>query len=902
MKTIEPFAQFWRCDLQTHSPLEHEFSPGVDTTNAAAVKGAAEKFVKHAVDAGLDAVAITDHNSVAFIRAVTQAAADKLVVFPGVEISASDGYHLLAIFEPGTDPDRIQALLTKLGIEKGTERTTQNAPTCAEEPWTWGKILEEIDKRDDAIAIAPHVRRSKGILRSGVAGEVRARYWKSPHLYVVEDNKKELRSGSSMTDNIMLNELDDYRRDRLPARIWGSDSKSYDAIGERSTYIKMVEPSIEGLRQAFLDPGSRVRHPDGFEIEARDRILGMTWEAGFLGDQQLRLSDQLSCLIGGKGTGKSTVVESLRFVFQMEHEKGPLATQYEKLVESALPPGTRVTVEVARRDGGRYSLTRTAPYDTEVLDADGSPVELDPADLLEVTILSQGEILEIARQPSSHLALLNSFIDDELAPLRAQERDLVVELEQNRGRLVEDLDRSERLAEDQAEIRRLEAAKKTFDKKGVSERTELRRKLDREEQLVQKALGAANEVREALAELQDLEAPPELVTDKDLPNRKIWVELEKEWKEAAKRLAELRTKADEAFASVATRIEDLTASGSEWAQSVSEKREDVSGVYRELQEQYPDLDLAQFDRLDRDLERLGGKVEARSGAEDVIKTHETQRKELLRDLRQNRREQYAIREALAKRLNEQLAGSVRVEVEFLGDRESVLSQLTDLRTGVRREALQAIATHADFTPELIGQALLDGPEAVVTAFGVTKGQATTLVEKMGAADKFRLQELAVSEQVSIKFNLARDNEEARYRGLSQLSVGQKATCILLILLAQKERPLVIDQPEDDLDNRFIYADVVERLRDVKDHRQLLLSTHNANIPVLGDGELIAVLETRESGGRAVGTIAETGSIDSPQVKLAVTQILEGGRRAFQRRQEKYGLPIPDEIKDAPEGS
>lgn len=725
--------------------------------------------------------------------------------------------------------------------------------------------------------------------------------WKSPHLYAVEDSKKQLRSGGSLADKVMRNELDDYRRDRLPARIWGSDCKSYEAIGERCTYIKMVEPRIEGLRQAFLDPGSRIRHPDEFAIEARDRLLEVTWKAGFLGDQRLALSEQLSCLIGGKGTGKSTIVESLRFVFQVEHDEGPLATQYEKLAESALPPGTKVTVEVARRDGSRYTLSRTAPYDTEVLDAKGSTVELQHTDVLEVTILFQGEILEIARQPSSHLALLNSFIDDELAPLRAQERDLVVELEQNRGRLVEDLDRAERLAEDQAEIRRLEAAKQTFDKKGVSERTELRRKLDREEQLVQKALGAANDVRDALAELQDLEAPPELLTDKDLPNRKIWVELEKEWTEAAKRLAELRTKADEVFVRVATRIDDLTASGSEWDRSVSEKREDVSRVYRELQEQYPDLDLAQFDRLDRDLQRLRGKVDAGPGADDAIKKHEAERKKLLRGLRENRRQQYAIREGLAKRLNEQLAGSVRVEVEFLGDREAVLSQLTDLRTGVRREALQAVATHADFTPELLGQALIGGPDAVVAAFGVTKGQATTLVEKVGAADTFRLQELAVPERVSIKFNLARDNEEARYRGLSQLSVGQKATCILLILLARKERPLVIDQPEDDLDNRFIYADVVERLRDVKDHRQLLLSTHNANIPVLGDSELIAVLETREAGGRAVGTIAEMGSIDSPPVKLAVTQILEGGRRAFQRRQEKYGLPIPDETKEATEG-
>ena len=373
--------------------------------------------------------------------------------------------------------------------------------------------------------------------------------------------------------------------------------------------------------------------------------------------------------------------------------------------------------------------------------------------------------------------------------------------------------------------------------------------------------------------------------------------MRKKWNAAAKDLADLRTKADAAFGQFAADLTTATTTDSKWADSVAKKREDVSRVYRELQEQYPDLDLAQFDRLDRDLETLEAKVADAANIGNQIEELRNQRTKLLSDLRENRREQFGVRERLANALNEALANSVLVEVEFLGDRDYVASRLSDLRTGVRKEALQAIAEHPDFTGELLGQCLIDGPDAVAKAFGITKGQAVSLVEKASLEQKLELQEMAVPERVSIRFNVARQDEKPRFRGLAQLSVGQKATCILLILLARQDRPLIVDQPEDDLDNRFIYADVVERLRAVKDHRQLILSTHNANIPVLGDAELIAVLDTDEKGGKAVGSIPELGSIDSKGIKLAVTQILEGGRRAFRRRQEKYGPPVPEEAKD-----
>ena len=120
--------------------------------------------------------------------------------------------------------------------------------------------------------------------------------------------------------------------------------------------------------------------------------------------------------------------------------------------------------------------------------------------------------------------------------------------------------------------------------------------------------------------------------------------------------------------------------------------------------------------------------------------------------------------------------------------------------------------------------------------------------------------------------------------IDKLSIGQKATALLLLLFAQEDRIIVLDQPEEDLDNRFIYEDVVKILREMKEKRQLFIATHNANIPVLGDSELILVLDTKNE--RCV--IGNKGSIDKEDIKEDIKNIMEGGEEAFRIRVEKYG--------------
>lgn len=118
----------------------------------------------------------------------------------------------------------------------------------------------------------------------------------------------------------------------------------------------------------------------------------------------------------------------------------------------------------------------------------------------------------------------------------------------------------------------------------------------------------------------------------------------------------------------------------------------------------------------------------------------------------------------------------------------------------------------------------------------------------------------------------------------QLSDGQRHTILLTIaMLAESNIPLVIDQPEDDLDNAFISSSIVRTLRAIKERRQVIVVTHNANIAVLGDSELILPMHRENDLGRT----KDRGSIDANATKQAVLNILEGGSEAFLRRKEMY---------------
>jgi hypothetical protein len=200
------------------------------------------------------------------------------------------------------------------------------------------------------------------------------------------------------------------------------------------------------------------------------------------------------------------------------------------------------------------------------------------------------------------------------------------------------------------------------------------------------------------------------------------------------------------------------------------------------------------------------------------------------------------------------------------------------------------AQHApDFSLPAFVQACRLDKDALSKDYACPPSQAARMADA-GEDTLMEIEALDLPPTTTIKLNVAADDEPADWQALDHLSTGQKATAVLL-LLSESRAPLVVVQPEDDLDNRFITEGVVPKMRWEKRRRQFVFATHNANVPVLGDAEQIVGLSARgEAGeGRAILSSDTMGSIDSATVREMVEEVLEGGRAAFEMRRLKYGF-------------
>lgn len=185
--------------------------------------------------------------------------------------------------------------------------------------------------------------------------------------------------------------------------------------------------------------------------------------------------------------------------------------------------------------------------------------------------------------------------------------------------------------------------------------------------------------------------------------------------------------------------------------------------------------------------------------------------------------------------------------------------------------------------------LINDNDALVNNYNITKEEATKLIKRLrGCIDEeilLTFPEDKIEFMYNVNLGLA---NKMKLLDKHKLSLGQKAVAMLLIILKAgydlgDDRPLIIDQPEDDLDNVYIYSSLVKEFREVKKSRQLIFATHNSNIPIAGDAENIMIMES--DGER--GYLSQNGSIDKYSIREKVLKILEGGKEALELRLSKY---------------
>jgi len=689
------------------------------------------------------------------------------------------------------------------------------------------------------------------------------------------------------------NKCEEYRRTTPLAIVNASDVNCPEdlATGSASCFIKMSEVSVEGLRQAFLDPVSRIRLASDPLPEQHAEFVAMAWQGGFLDGARVHLDENLNALIGGRGNGKSTVIESLRYVLALEPLGEDAKKAHEGIIRQVCRSGTKVSLLVrsyspAKRE---YLIERTIPNPPVVRDDSGAVLTLTPTDVIsQVEIYGQHEISELANNRDKLTRLLERFMERDVI-LARRKSDLVRQLERSRGRLVEVNKELAQIEERLASLPALEEMLKRYQDAGLEEKLKEQSLLVREERVLKTTSERMTPFRELLEQLQrDLPIDRAFLAPKaleDLPGRDILAK-------AATVLEALERKldiiADQMTQALAKADQDLAAVRRQWAARKAAEQATYEQILRELQK--AKVDGEEFLRLRRQIEELRPLRERKSILGRDLKEQEDNRRNLLVEWEDVKAEEFRRLERAAKKVTRKLSGRVRVQVTRAGNREPLVQLLRDEVGGRLSEATEALREREDLSLAELAGACRNGKDALARGFALPPAQAERIAQAPPEV-LMRTEELDLPPTTTIELNVAAQEETPDWQALDDLSTGQKATAVLLLLLLESDAPLVVDQPEDDLDNRFITEGVVPRMREEKRRRQFVFATHNANIPVLGDAELIVGLTAvGEAGeGKARMPVEHMGSIDADPVRELVEEVLEGGKDAFEMRRLKYGF-------------
>ena len=864
---VNPFAYLNRHNKQTSFSSEAEYN---------------EAIVEVCLEIGIEVIGVTDHYRVQQSTSLVQAArAAGLWAFSGFEAVTKDGVHFLCLFDPEKD-DVLERYIGECGIHDTDAASPTGSLDSVEllaRSKTWG-----------AICIAAHVAAKGGLLKK-LSGQTRMNVWKSPELLAcalpgpVDDAPQNIRP-------ILENKDAQHKRARRLAIVNASDIYDPKCLKKdgASCFIKMSNVSVEAFRQAFLDPESRIRLHSHPQPEPHAEFLAITWEGGFLDDTSVHFNENLNVLVGGRGTGKSTMIESMRYVLGLDPLGEEARKAHEGVIRHVLRSGTKISLLVLshRPDERYYTIERSVPNPPIVKDETGEVLMLSPRDVIPgVEVFGQHEISELTKSREKLTLLLERFMDRD-PNLSGRKTKVRLELERSRSRIVDV--RREMKAHDErlATLPGLEETLKRFQKAGLEERLKEKSLLIREERLFANIGERLEPIRRLHSDLvEGLPIDTAFVSAKaleGLPNADILAEIEKilgslstKVKAAADQLAQALAEADKAIADTKAR----------WNARRKAIEETYEKLLRELQKSK--IDGAEFIRLRQLIEELRPLKDRKESLNRDLATHEAHRRKLLSEWVDIKANEYREIESAAKKVSRKLRDRVRVEVTMAGNRDPLEQVLREVG-GNLSAALERLRSLEDLSLPDFAQRCREGKESLMKKYGLPSGSA----ERIAQADLdlfMRIEELELPATTKIELNTAPDGEPPVWQTLEALSTGQKATAVLLLLLLESEAPLVVDQPEDDLDNRFITEGVVPIIRQEKRRRQFVFSTHNANIPVLGDAELILGLAAsgEAQDGHARIPLEHMGSIDSQPVRELVEEILEGGKDAFEMRRSKYGF-------------
>lgn len=605
-------------------------------------------------------------------------------------------------------------------------------------------------------------------------------------------------------------------------------------------------------------------------------------DGGVLDGFEQKFDDGLNVLIGGRGTGKSSVIELLRFCLGAQSYSDEGGTESAEHALGVLGDG-RVTVTI--RDGSqRTEIARTAQDESE-----------EEYDALVPFVFSQAEIETVGLQAQSRLRLIDGFLDRMVRPkiaegtLVSRIRSITTEIRATLTEIDEIGEKIAGLPKLQLSLEQAKAESKT--QTVVHKEIDANRKLlatltpqvaaarvraETIGRVTERIEEWASDLSELLERKPNIERwPDQAITDDELSELR---------KREAKVAAALRTVLSD-YEAISVDLDRKKAAASAQKVGLENRARDIRQKIEEKQKGASAIDKKISD-LTQQISVLNSLVDLRKERRAERNTLTAQRAKLIEQFLQIQRERTDRRKIACTTLNKQLQPSIRLTLIPSSQHRDYFNTLTAaLRgSGLRYTELaeriaetfspQEIALHAeDMDTDVVARALEISDERALRICDGLRGDAGTALLTTRVEDDLKIELM--------------DGKD--YKTIDFLSMGQRCTAILPIILRHTERLIILDQPEDHLDNAFVVGTLIKAIVTRSAGAQTIVATHNPNIPVLGEADRVVHLDS--DGSRCFARAS--GGIDTPKIVDAITTIMEGGKEAFKRRADFYSKNQPN---------
>ncbi|QDT48924.1 chromosome segregation protein [Symmachiella dynata] len=928
-------AHFHRCDLQFHTPRDPQWA-GPHHTEDEARNDYAARFVRQCREKGLDAVAITDHHDVAFFPYIKEAArseveddgtpipvSEQLTVFPGMELTLGVPCQALLILDADFDENLLTQLYGVLAITPTPPEEAHLPPTVVrlDHVTTLSQLQQELDRHEflkGRYIVLPNVSDGGNatLLRSGNHGKYREMPCNGGY---VDRSIEDLGTGNR---DIIEGRNRDYGFKSIGV-FQTSDNRREDGtdLGTFSMWVKWAVPTAEALRQACLARQTRLSDREPELPTALIQSVKVS-NSRFMGPVDLDLNPQFNCLIGGRGTGKSTILEYLRWgvcdqppALLGDSELPDVQAKRAHLITNTLVPYEGIVTVTFTVNNVRHVVRRHSDSGELYLKIGDREFEScredDIRDLLPVQAYSQKQLSDVGVRADELIRFIEAPVKQQLRELGAKTDDLHTQIRSSYGVMQRKRQLEREMNQQRLEVesltKQIEALRAELSGLSEADRETLARhdRLLREEQTLEgwkrEQSRASELVRNVSRELSELPSP---VLDWDsFDDKDILKEIEQNTQEMFRKAKE----------QVDAALHILEGAG-ESAEKIAElRRKWKAGYEKHLAEHVAvkerasihETKLKQIEAAEKRIKELQAVVAQKRESMKALGEPETEYQMARGEWIDIYRDRGDLLEQKCAELTELSSGAIRATVRRGAGIEKALKRLKGLLVGTNVRGKKAedlfdrIATHDNpveewnkVLAELEALAMsvrsdedsFDAPDTPILSQYYNNGDLERVARKITEEDWIDLSLEELTEVPSFEFRQG----EMDYIAFSDASAGQQATALLRVLLNQEGPPLVIDQPEEDLDNQ-VMKEIIEEIWKAKRKRQIIVSSHNANIVVNGDADLVVVCGYRTAGDQSGGKIKCQGAIDIEEINHEITLVMEGGEEAFKLRMDKYGF-------------